>query len=199
MDLDALRLGELVCARLCHDLGGLAGALAGALELTQGEGGDEALAVAREAADALSRRLQLLRTALGPVSGALGAAEIADLASGLGDRLRVDAAGLGRTLLPGSHARLALAMLLLGAEALPRGGVLRIASDTVGGMRAEAAGPGMTWPPGVTQGALSAPPTTPRGLMAPFCGLLARAAGMTLVVENTPPALRAMRGDVIPA
>ena len=35
MESDALRLGELVCARVCHDLGGLAGTLAGALQLAQ--------------------------------------------------------------------------------------------------------------------------------------------------------------------
>lgn len=190
MDSEAFRLGELVCARVCHDLGGLAGTLAGALELAQ-DGDGEAVALAREAAVALARRLRLLRAALGPVSEPLGAPGIADLAAGLGERVQVDAAGLGPGVLDGERTRLALAMLLLGAEALPAGGRLGLAS--MGGMlRVTPDGARAGWPPGVLTGTGDTAPREPRHLLALLTRLLAAAAGMVLAVEETPPALSAV-------
>lgn len=191
MESAALRLSELVCARVCHDLGGLAGTLAGALQLAQEEGDGEAAALAREAADALARRLRLLRAALGPVSEPLGAPGIADLAGGLDERLGVDVAGLGPEPLGPEQARLALAMLLLGAEALPVGGSLQLAAEAGGALRLTAQGPRAAWPPGVAQGLAGALPDDPRGLLAPLCGLLAQAAGMSLAAEELPTLLRA--------
>ncbi len=35
-----IALAQMVCTRLCHDLGGPAGALSGALDLLEGEGDD---------------------------------------------------------------------------------------------------------------------------------------------------------------
>lgn len=192
MDLEALRLGEQVCARVCHDLGGLAGTLAGALQLAQEDADGEAVALAREAADALARRLRLLRSALGPVSEPLGAPGIADLAAGLDERVRADVSGLGPEPLTGDQARLALAMLLLGAEALPIGGSLHLAGDADGTLLVTAGGPRAAWPPGVAQGLDGTLPDTPRGLLAPLCSLLAHAAGMRLAAEDSPPLLRAI-------
>ncbi len=198
MASEILRLGEMICARVCHDLGGLAGTLAGALDLAQegsgeegGEEGGMAVALAREAADALAHRLRLLRAAFGPVSDPLGAPGIADLAAGLDERVRVDVSGLGLTPLTGEQARLALAMLMLGAEALPAGGTVQISTDVGGSLRVAAHGPRAAWRPGVVQGLAGAMPSGPRDLLAPFCALLARAAGMDLAAEEVPPALYA--------
>jgi histidine phosphotransferase ChpT len=193
MDSEALRLSELVCARVCHDLGGLAGMLAGTLQLAHEDGDREAVALARDAADALARRLRLLRAALGPVAEPLGAPGIADLSAGLGERLRVDASGLGSEPLGAEQARLALALLLLGAEALPVGGTLRLTTDGQGALLVTADGPRAAWPPGTTQNlATGALPNAPRGLLAPLCHLLARTAAMELAAGEAPPLLRAM-------
>lgn len=206
MEPAALRIGELICARVCHDLGGLAGTLTGTLQLAQeelaqnesapGGGGIEALALAREAADALVRRLRLLRAALGPVSDPLGAPGIAELATGLGERLHVDVSGVRTEPLAAEQARLALAMLLLGAEALPMGGNLRLETNTEGMVVVTAHGPRAAWPPSIAQSfgqsLADAVPNAPRGLFAPFCGLLAGAAGMTLAAEDAPPRLCAV-------
>ena len=57
---DALELAQAVCTRLCHDLGGPAGALGGALEML-GEAPDEAAELARDAARIIERRLREFR------------------------------------------------------------------------------------------------------------------------------------------
>jgi len=63
---EALRLAELLCARLCHDLGGLLGSLIGVLEIAREEHAEsETLALAEETAIELGQRLKLLRAAWG--------------------------------------------------------------------------------------------------------------------------------------
>ena len=63
---DSLRLAELLCARLCHDLSGPLGALIGVLEIAREEQPDsETLALAEETAVELTQRLKLLRAAWG--------------------------------------------------------------------------------------------------------------------------------------
>ncbi len=195
MESGPLHLCELVCARVCHDLAGLVGTLAGTLQLAQedvpGDGSGEAVALAREVADALARRLRLIRAALGPVADPLAAPDIADLAAGMGERLHVDVSGLGSEPLPPALARLALAMLLLGAEALPLGGTLHLAAGEGGALCMTPVGPRAAWPPGIAQGIAGTLPDTPRGLLAPLSSLLARAAGFVLATEDAPPLLRA--------
>lgn len=202
MEPEFLRLSELACARVCHDLGGLAGTLSGTLELAQEEGG-EALMLAREAADALARRLKLLRAALGPASDSLGASAIAELARGLDERVRVDASGLGAKVLAPEQARLALAMLMLGAETLPAGGALRLSADAQGALSVSAAGPRAAWPSGTAQGLAGKHPAGSRDLLAPLGALLARAAGMDLAAMgapagDAPPSLRATPAARLP-
>ena len=63
---ESLRLAELLCARLCHDLSGPLGALIGILEIAREEQPDsETLALAEDTADELVQRLKLLRAAWG--------------------------------------------------------------------------------------------------------------------------------------
>lgn len=191
MESQALQLGSMMCARVCHDLGGLAGTLAGALDLAEEDGGREAIAVAREAADALAHRLRLMRAVFGPAAEPLGAPGIADLAAGLDERVRVDASGLGPEPLPAEQARLTLAMLTLCAEALPAGGTIQVAAEAGGVLRVAAHGPRAAWRPGVAQGLAGEAPDGPRGLLAPLCVLLAAVARMDLAAEEAPPVLRA--------
>ena len=81
---DPLRLAELLCARMSHDLGGTIGTLAGALELTDDPAvAAEALALANQAAAELRQRLELQRASLGPDGAPLDLAALRDLAQGL--------------------------------------------------------------------------------------------------------------------
>jgi histidine phosphotransferase ChpT len=63
---DLLRLAELLCVRLCHDLSGPMGALIGVLDMAREEHpGSDTLALAEETATELAQRLKLLRAAWG--------------------------------------------------------------------------------------------------------------------------------------
>ena len=68
----SLRLAELLCSRLCHDLSGLVGSLIGVLEIAREElAPSETLVVAEETAVELTQRLKLLRAAWGQDSDPL--------------------------------------------------------------------------------------------------------------------------------
>lgn len=135
---------EYLAARLCHDLVGPVGAIHNGLELiedsrqeamTTGEEGplDEALGLIGHSAEQASRRLRLYRYAFGsagvnPPDGfeslRVAAEEWLD-----GSLVRLDWSSEAVPPVLGGKAalgKLILALLLLGAEALPRGGRLRV-------------------------------------------------------------------------
>ena len=186
---DCLRLGELICARLCHDLSGLVGTLSGALDLVDGvpEDATEALDLARMAAAQLVRRLRLYRAAWGPDGGPLRPEHLLRLAAGVqgAHRISVSADGLTQEAeLPAAVARVTLNMILLGAESLPRGGEIHIAGDP-GDLFLRITGPGAAWPPGTAgclanQAAATSALTTASALQMPLTALLAHGLGLRL-------------------
>lgn len=183
-----LRLAELACARVCHDVGGLLGTLAGALEMLGEEiGPSETAELATDAAREMSQRLRLLRAAWGGGCDDADQSRLAELAVGLpgSRRVRADLAGLGDAVLPGPVARVALCMLLAGAEALPGGGTVRLS----GGPRrllAALEGPRKAWSPALQDWAsgTAAVPDSPRDLAAPMLALAAEAAAMRLAAPS---------------
>jgi len=200
---DRLRLAELVCARICHDLAGLLGSLVGTLELVAEEAGaTEAVSLATDTAGVLALRLRLLRAAWAGLADPLDLPRLAALASGLAtSRVALDLAGLpAATVFPPPMGRLVLNLLLLGAEALPRGGVLRLdggATDVI----ARLDGPHAAWPAGLIgmladEAAAWQALTNPRAMQAPLTALLARHHGVRLTVllaagaATAPPPLR---------
>ena len=149
---DPLRLAELLCARLCHDLSGPLGSLLGAVELAAEEtGGSETLSVAEEGATSLGRRLKLFRAAWSANSGPANAVELAYLAEGLPSRARVT---LDLSHLEASEAftpdvgRLLLNMVILASEGLPAGGTVVLAGSLEQGIAATIDGPRAAWPAG---------------------------------------------------
>ena len=182
-----LALAELLAARLSHDLSGLAGVLAGALDLAADDPDPaEALAIARDAAAELAARLRLLRAAWSGDAGLLRAADLGALVPGLGGagRLRVDLAGLGDASFPPGLSRLLPNLLLLGAEALPRGGTLRLSGTPAAGITLAVDGPRLAWPPTLATHVASPDSAwaiaSPRDLQPALVVLLARAAGLAL-------------------
>jgi len=123
---DALHVAELLCARMTHDFSGSVGALSSLLELAfeQPERAAEPLALANETATQLVRRLKLLRTAWGPTMEPLPLDRVRDLALGLAQsRCTVNLDGLpANAVFAPEMGRLLLNLLLLAADALPRGG-----------------------------------------------------------------------------
>ena len=186
---DALRLAELLAARLCHELSGPAGTLAGAVEIARAEpeSAAEALGLAAEAASALTARLRLLRAACANGVDDLDRARLAALCTGLPRLVRVEFGALSPILpVPQRTARVLLNVLLLAAESLPKGGAV-----TLGEAGQDTAvillGEGAAWPAGLT--AWMADPlaawraiaaATPRGLQGPLTALLAHEGGIRL-------------------
>jgi histidine phosphotransferase ChpT len=200
---DGVRLAELVCARLCHDLSGLLGSLVGTLELMAEEGGiTEAAAIATDTAGALVMRLRLLRAAWAGDPEPLDLPRLTTLARGLAShRVTLDVSALStEAVFSPAVGRLVLNLLLLAADALPRGGVLHLdggPDDVI----ARLDGPEAAWPeglPGMLADAATAwqALTSPRTVQAPLTTLLARHHGLRLTVlfptgpTTAPPPLR---------
>jgi histidine phosphotransferase ChpT len=204
-EVPALRLAELLCARLCHDFSGPIGALIAAAELLGEEGVDpaEAGAAVLEAAHTLSRRLRYLRAAWGVGGSSSTPAELLELADGVPGqgRVRLDLAALplDAPLGPGL-SRTLLSAILLAAEALPRGGTVRVLADAEGGrLMLLPEGRQAAWPAGLA-GALSGgtlADATPRTLLGPLTATIAREAGFALSLALAPgdgPALLVIAG-----
>jgi histidine phosphotransferase ChpT len=179
-----LRLAGTLCARLCHDLAGTLGALTGTLELAEAEPDAETLAVALACARELTARLRLLRAAWAP-DGSCG--DLAILARGLpgSERLRVDvndAAGLDAPM-----QRLALALMMVAASALPRGGAIRL-GVTGSSLSVEIDGPGWAWPAALAgclgEAGLNEAAGSPRGVACAMARLLAEEGGRTLRLDG---------------
>jgi histidine phosphotransferase ChpT len=184
----AATLSATLATRLCHDVAGLLGTLAGTLDLADED--PEARALAAETAQTLIARVRLLRAAWGGAAGPLDAGAIADLAEGLPciERLRLDLAGLPGELAE-TPARLTLCLLLAALPGLHRGGTITLAADQDGGASMTLAGTGAAWPDNLldciaSDAACWAATDGPRGLAAPLACLIARAAGWRIAVEG---------------
>jgi histidine phosphotransferase ChpT len=192
----SIRIAQLLCSRLCHDLAGPAGAVNAGVEfLSDGVGeASEAAELALQAAHQMTRRLEFYRAALG---GAGGAAldDAKRLASGL---LAESATVLDWPDGPGSQelvattpsvSKLVLNMILLGVESLPRGGTLgvRIATQSaVTAVTVNAAGAGARVREDVVpamDSAASVEVLSPLNIHAHFLARLARGLGTTVRIS----------------
>jgi histidine phosphotransferase ChpT len=186
-DTLATRLADALCARVCHDLAGPLGTLIGTLELAASDPDSvaEALPLASETAILMGLRLQLLRAAWAGDCGPLTARTLAKLAAGLPPRVHTELRGLDEGEFPAPVARVLVNMLLLGAEALPRGGTVSLSGGPDQDVLLVADGKDAAWPPGLLRALLdppSAPLDTPCDALAPLVGSLARAAGLRISV-----------------
>jgi histidine phosphotransferase ChpT len=186
---DRVGLTELVCARLCHDLAGLLGGLLGTLELVAEEAGaTEAMSIATDTANVLAMRLKLLRAAWAGQPESLDLPQLTVLARGLAARrVGLDVSGMPpETVFTPAVGRLVLNLLLLAADSLPRGGVLRLDGDAAD-VIARLIGPGAAWPTGLIGMLVDAQAAwqaldDPRTMQAPLTALLARHHGVRLTV-----------------
>lgn len=184
MRLDA-QLAQTLCARLCHDLGGAVGTLAGTLDLL-GESDAGMLALARETASGLRQRLRLYAAAWGGAAEEADAEHLRMLLEGAPAASRVrfvlEPFSAGGPL-PAALVPLALNAALLGAEALPRGGTVTLAGSAEDGFLVRPEGREAAWPPGFIAllGGCRADPAAagPRRVLAPWLLGLAAAAGWT--------------------
>jgi histidine phosphotransferase ChpT len=184
---DSVTLAQDACAKLCHDLGGAVGTIAGALDFAADD--PEALALALEAAAVLRRRLVLWRAALGG-AGEMSGSEAAELVSeGLlaGGRTRLEVTPeAGAMALDGHAAQLVLLALAVGAEALPRGGTLRLAALD-GGLAVIPDGPSAAWPASLPAALRGEPLSGPRAVMATYLGALLEGSAWQADIAMGPP------------
>ncbi len=202
---DCIRMTELICARLCHDLSGLVGTVGGAMELLSDAPSDlpEELALAADAARELTARLRLYRAAWAGGEGALSLPSLLSLADGLPHArqiaIEVDLAPPDATL-PHTVARLLLNLLLLAGECLPKGGRILLAGAP-DDLFLRVLGPNAAWPSGFAaciadSDAAIAALTTARRVQMPLSALIAHAHGPRLsmlmgpAAAGAPPVLR---------
>jgi histidine phosphotransferase ChpT len=180
-----MALADALCARLCHDLASPLGTLMAALELAAEDPSsvEDALPLASETAAAMGARLKLLRAAWSGDCGPLNVGQLTELASGLPSRVRADLAALRDGPFDGPVSRALLNLLLLGAEALPRGGVVALSSSDSGGILVTVKGRAAAWPANLAQALLDPRAVSiesPRAVQPPVAVMLALAAGRRL-------------------
>ncbi len=129
-----LSILELVCSRLCHDMVGPVGAAANGIELLRelGNGqGDDIIDMTDASARTAWRRLEFFRVAFGYAGGrgGWGTTELGQLARGMMTDSKVDLhwqADATVEDIQGRGGKLVLNLMLLIAEAMPRGGTLSV-------------------------------------------------------------------------
>ena len=130
-----LRVARLLCSRICHDLVGPVGAISAGLELLDQTGGadGDALGLMERSAEVARRRLQFFRSAYG-IGGGIGRPLTLNEARALALGLLADRdvaldwpdteAPFAGEAITEDGMKLLLNIILLGVEALPRGGTL---------------------------------------------------------------------------
>jgi histidine phosphotransferase ChpT len=200
--IDALDLAALLCSRVCHDLISPVGAIVNGLEVL-GEAKDEetktfAMDLIKKSAGTASAKLQFCRIAFGAAGSAGAQIDTGDaekVARGfLEDEKTKIAWNLPRLLMPKNRVKLLLNMLLIAAQAIPRGGNLTI--DPVGagetmGFKVSATGTNAKIPPNapLVSGEPGAEALDAHRIQPFYAGLLAKACGLTATV--------AMDGDAV--
>lgn len=163
-----IRLAELLCARICHDLAGPVGAVGTGAELLADEdlGGGlaaEALSLLATSAVTAGGRLRFLRLALGRGGADIASAHLRDLvasflaspvtgAEGWHPDWQDAEAGPWRC----GAAKLLLNMVLLARDCLPRGGTVVVRARAAGGPAISVAAEGTGAAPGESAAALRA-------------------------------------------
>jgi histidine phosphotransferase ChpT len=200
ISLDALDLAALLCSRVCHDVISPVGAIVNGLEVLEEEKDAEMRAIAtdliKKSARTASNKLQFCRLAFGSAGSAGAFIDTGDAEQVARNLLSDDRTKLEwnapRALMPKNKVKLILNMCLIGAAAIPRGGLLKV--DVIGegddaSLSVSASGPNMRLASGIPlllQGEPESGSVDAHGIQAFYTGLVARAAGLDVRAEATP-------------
>lgn len=134
-----MRVAQLLCSRLCHDLAGPSGAIHNGIELMSEDAAADpaALSLVAGSSTNLNSRLAFYRLTFGLGGGSertMALAEAKELARGViaNHRMELDwptepsEGDDGKQCFAVDEIRLTLGLVLIGADALPRGGKLRV-------------------------------------------------------------------------
>ena len=191
VEIDA-RIVELLAARLCHDLIGPVSAIGNGAELLSDDDPDfvrDAVALIGDSARKALRRLQFYRFAFGFRPGGVVSAAphalVAELFEGSG--VVCDYPDAVRQL-PLEWQKLSCNLVAVAADALPRGGTLRIGSEP-GGLAVEATGEGSGPSTEICEAlalASAVDDLTPRSVGAYLAGILGRQLGCRVWASGEP-------------
>jgi len=200
-----LRAFELACSKLCHDVISPIGAVNNGLELLEEEDDaalkEEATALAQRSAKRASILLQVFRSAFGNAGNqqTFGPREAVALAQ---DYLQSSKAQLTTGELPDSSAfpagygKVALNLIILGADALPRGGTIRlqVRSPKVGpgSIEIDCAGQQIAWSEEFSRAIgrnLQAEELTAHNILPYISATFAQRLGMTLSINQEGPGI----------
>ncbi len=186
-----IRVLELLCSRLCHELISPVSAISNGVELMSDDPGDmlgEIIGLLAMSSSQASQRLKFYRIAYGlggEAASSMGLTDAGTLVRGIVEEEKINLTWPGGTEALGRAAvRVLLNASLMAVEALPRGGQISVAISRSGGTAQEltvtASGEGaQLWEESIAalDPATGADALTPRSVQAYFTRLLAEAAG----------------------
>jgi histidine phosphotransferase ChpT len=191
---EGLDLSALLCSRVCHDLISPVGAIMNGLEVME-EGKDEetnkfAMELIKKSARTASAKLQFCRLAFGAAGSASAQIYTGDAEKVTRGLMEDEKTKLGwnlpRVLLAKNRVKLLLNMMLLAAQAIPRGGQLTV--DPVGegdamGFRVSAVGTNAKIPqaiPPLLSGTPGEHGVDAHAIQPFYTGLLAKNCGLSV-------------------
>jgi histidine phosphotransferase ChpT len=204
-----LRALELACSKLCHDVISPIGAVNNGLELLEEEDDaalqEEATALAQRSARRASILLQVYRSAFGNAGNqqSFGPREAVALAQ---DFLQTAKAQLSApdlpdaAAVPAGYGKLALNLIILAADALPRGGTIRLQIRSpqlgAGSIELDCAGQQIAWSDEFGRAIkrnLQAEELTAHNILAYMSATFAERLGMVLSTSQSGPGILGIR------
>jgi histidine phosphotransferase ChpT len=195
--LEGLDLAALLCSRVCHDLISPVGAIINGLEVMEDDKDEEtskfAMDLIKKSARTASAKLQFCRIAFGAAGSAGAQIDTGDAEKVARGLMEDDKTKLGwnlpRVLLAKNRVKLLLNMVLIAAQAIPRGGQLTV--DGVGegesmSFRVVAAGLNARVPaavPAMLAGGGADHAVDAHAIQPFYTGMLARNCGLGITME----------------
>jgi histidine phosphotransferase ChpT len=194
--LAPLDLAALLCSRVCHDLISPVGAIVNGIEVLEEEKDEEtkqfALDLIKKSARTASAKLQFCRIAFG-AAGSVGAqidtGDAETITRGfLEDEKTRIAWSVPRSLLPKNQVKLLLNMMIIAAQAIPRGGQMSVdpaGSGETTGFTVRVTGLNARVPqaiPPLLTGEGGAETVDAHRIQPFYAGLLAKECGLTLTM-----------------
>jgi histidine phosphotransferase ChpT len=208
MDIQ-LRALELACSKLCHDVISPIGAVNNGLELLEEEEDaalkEEATGLAQRSAKRASILLQVYRSAFGNAGNqqTFGPREAVALAQEflVTGKAQLNAPDLPESsAIPAGYGKLALNLIILGADSLPRGGTIqfKVRSPQLGqgAIEVDCAGQQIAWSEEFARaigGKLQAEELTAHNILPYVASAFAQRIGMTLSVSQQGPGILGIR------
>jgi histidine phosphotransferase ChpT len=190
---DALDLSALITSRVCHDVISPVGAINNGIEVLEEERDEDmrkiAMDLVKKSARQASAKLQFCRLAFGAAGSAgseIDTGDAENVARGFAESDKVSFAWEGpRWLLPKNKVKLVLNLVMIGLQAIPRGGKLTVrleGENAAPRFVLRAQGMNARVPANVPDLLAGHPhgPVDAHSIQPYYAGLIAKAAGMTV-------------------